>query len=65
MKRSFREPKNRYKNGAKNDRKKIATLRSAQSLENKGKMQGGREVKKPNIAKDTAQIRLTGKSKRD
>ena len=40
MKRSFREPKNRYKNGAKNDRKKIATLKSAQSLENKGKTQG-------------------------
>ena len=65
MKRSFREPKNRYKNGAKTARRKIATLKSAQSLENKGKMQSGRGAKKPNIAKDTAQIRLTGKSKRD
>ena len=52
MKRSFREPKNRYKNGAKNARQKIATLKSAQSLENKGKvlhqrgelLQGGRVV---------------------
>ena len=65
MKRSFREPKNRYKNGAKNDRKKIATLKSAQSLKNKGKMKGNRGAKKPNIAQDTAQIRLIGQAKRD
>lgn len=65
MKRNFREPKNLFKNKAKNDCKKMNRLKSTQSLKNKGKMQGGREVKKPNIAKDTAQIRLTGKSKRD
>ncbi len=65
MKRSFREPKIRDKNGAKNDRRKISTLKSTQTLENKGKFQVKRQGKKPDIAKDTAQIRLFGESKDD
>lgn len=65
MKRSFREPKNRYKNGAKTARQKITTLNNAQTLENKGKFQDNRRSKKPNIAYDMAQIRLSGESKHD
>ena len=65
MKRSFREPKNRYKNGAKTARQKITTLNSAQSLENKGKFNAQKSSKKPKIAHNTAQIRLLGNSKDD
>ena len=65
MKRSFREPKNRYKNGAKKDRRKISTLKTAQTLENKGKFQGESRRKKPDIPRNMAQIRLSGNSKVD
>ena len=65
MKRSFREPKNLFKNKAKNDCKKMNSIKSTHSLKNKGKMKGKRGAKKPNIAQDTAQIRLIGQAKRD
>lgn len=65
MKRSFREPKNRYKNGAKTAHRKISTLKTMQSLENKGKFQGKKHEKKPDIPHNTAQIRLSGESKDD
>lgn len=65
MKRNFREPKNRYKNGAITARRKISAIKNTQTLENKRKFQGERRAKKPDIAKDTAQIRLSGKSKDD
>ena len=62
MKRNFREPKNRYKNGAKNDRQKIATMKSTQSLENKGDFRGGKVKKTPKLTQDTAKIRARGDS---
>ena len=62
MKRSFREPKNRYKNGAKNARQKIAALKSAQSLENKGDFKGGKVKNTPKLTQDTAKIRARGDS---
>ena len=40
MKRSFREPKNLFKNKAKNDCKKMNSIKSTHSLKNKGKMKG-------------------------
>lgn len=65
MKRSFREPKNRYKNGAKNDRQKIATLKTAQSLENKGKNRYRKGQKSCALARDGTKIRLSGNSQND
>ena len=65
MKRSFREPRNRYKNGAKNARQKIATLKSAQSLENKGFFREKKVKKTPKLTQDTAKIRVSGDSKND
>ena len=61
MKRSFREPKNLFKNKAKNSRRKLNSLKEAKPRENQRKFQ----EKKPNIPHDTAQIRLSGKSKDD
>lgn len=65
MKRSFREPKNRYKNGAKNARQKIATLKNAQSLENKGKNKFGKGQKSCKLTYDCTKTRLSGKPKND
>ena len=60
MKRNFREPKNRYRNGAKNARQKIATLKSCQSLENKGKKHCRTGQKSCQLAKDGTKIRRSG-----
>ena len=65
MKRSFREPKNRCKNGAKNARQKIATLKSAQFFENKGKNGRQKGRKSCSLACDGTKIRLSGKAQDD
>lgn len=65
MKRSFREPKNLFKNKAKNDRQKMNRTKNSKSLENKRKFQGKKHKKKPDIPHNTAQIRLSGESKDD
>ena len=65
MKRSFREPKNRYKNGAKTARQKITTLNNAQTLENKGNFNGRKTQKSCKLASTGTKIRLTGSSKDD
>ena len=65
MKRSFREPKNRYKNGAKTPHRKITTLNSSQSFENKGSFNAKKAQKKPKLADNRAQIGLSEKSKDD
>ena len=65
MKRSFREPKNRYKNGAKTARQKITTLNNAQTLENKGNFNGHKPQKSCKLALTGTKIRLSGDSKYD
>lgn len=65
MKRSFREPKNLFKNKAKNSCRKMNSLKITETLENKEKFQGKKRVKKPDIPHNTAQIRLSGESKVD
>ena len=65
MKRSFREPKNLFKNKAKNDRRKMNSCKSSQFFENKGNFTQKKTQKAHNIARDTAQIRLSKESKDD
>ena len=65
MKRSFREPKNLFKNKAKNDRRKMNSIKNTQSLENKGSFNAKKAQKKPKLADNRAQIRLSEKSKDD
>ena len=65
MKRNFREPKNRYKNGAKIARRKIASLKTAQSLENKGIRQRRKPKKSCKLTQDGTKIRLHGAAKNE
>ena len=65
MKRSFRAPKNLFKNKAKNDRRKMNSIKNTQSLENKGSFNAKKAQKKPKLADNRAQIRLSEKSKDD
>ena len=63
MKRSFREPKNLFKNKAKSDHRKMNTLKSAQSFRNKGLYREGKTKKTPKLTQDMAKIRTSGDSK--
>ena len=65
MKRSFREPKNLFKNKAKNARQKMNSINHTKPLENKGNFNAQKAQKKPKIAQNTAQIRLLEKAKDD
>ena len=60
MKRSFREPKNLFKNKAKLSCKKMNRLKTVQSIENKAFSKGRKPQKKPKLVQDTAQIRHNG-----
>ena len=54
MKRSFREQKNRYKNMAKTDHRKITTLNNRQCLNNKGVFNTRKARNKPKLASKMA-----------
>ena len=65
MKRSFREPKNRYKIRAKIDHQKISTLKYTQALENKENFNIQKHKIAPELAINMAQIRHFGEPKDD
>ena len=61
MKRSFREPKNRYKNRAKIARKKISTLKKQKFLKNKDIFRDSQGQKSQEFTENTAKIHLSEK----